>query len=375
MSKEKKHIVIDARIRPSSTGRPIARLLEHLQEIDDNHRYTIVLKRGDNWKPTKKNFTVITTRFPIFSFNPINQLLFALQLYRLKAELVYFTLTPSQPVLYFKKYMTLTHDLQMLRFNRKGRFPGWLHNVRMYGYKTLLWQAHRRAKHIVVPSQYTADSVNKYHLFTNRKTTVALLASEPPLPGRAKPPVNEPKNFIMYTGSAFPHKNLDRLVSAFCILKEQHPDLQLVFVGKYEFYMKKLEKFAKKQNCNEDIIFANKDGFVEDETLKWYLQNARAYIFPSLFEGFGLTGLEAMVHGCPVVSSSATTLPEVHGDAAHYFDPEDIHDMAAKIDEVISNEALRKKLIAKGYENAKRFSWRRFAQQNLSIFKQLLGED
>ena len=113
-------------------------------------------------------------------------------------------------------------------------------------------------------------------------------------------------------------------------------------------------------------------GFVPDEELKWYYQNARAYVFPSLSEGFGLPGLEAMVHGCPVVSSDATCLPEVNGDAAEYFDPEDIQDMATAIDKVIANEAMRKKLIEKGYENAKRFSWRKFANQHLEVFSRLL---
>lgn len=372
MAKAKKHIVIDARIRPASTGRPIAHLLENLQELDTDHRYTILLKKDDGWKPTKKNFTVINTRFPIFSFNPVNQILFSVQLYRLKADLVYFTLTPSQPLFYVKKFMTFTHDLQMLHFNRKGRLPSWLHAIRMYGYRFLLWQAHRMAAHVTVPTEYVADAVNKYHLFTNRKTTVTLEAAEPPLPGRAREPENKPDEFIMYTGAAFPHKNLDRLVTAFGLLREQHPQLQLVFVGKREYYSKKLESFVKKQGLKDSVIFA---GFVPDEELKWYLQNARAYVFPSLNEGFGLTGLEAMVHGCPVVSSDATTLPEVHGEAAHYFDPEDIQDMTTKIDEVISNETLRKKLIEKGHENAKRFSWRRYSQQNLQLFKQLLGED
>ena len=134
-----------------------------------------------------------------------------------------------------------------------------------------------------------------------------------------------------------------------------------MLVGKRELHSKQLERWSKKIDHHEDIIFT---GFVPDEELKWYYENARAYTFPSLSEGFGLPSLEAMAHGCPVVSSNATCLPEVCGDAAHYFDPEDIHEMAQKIDEVISNEALRKKLIEKGYENIKRFSWRKFAQTN-----------
>ncbi len=370
-NKLKKHIVIDARIRRASTGRPVARLLEHLQEIDSEHRYTVLLEKSDDWQPGNKLFKVVYTRFPIFSFNILNQALYALQLRKLHPDLVYFTLTPQQPLFYFGKQATLTHDLVMLKFARPGRLPRWLHALRMKGYRLLLWSAHKKARHIVVPTQFVADDINKYHLFTNRKTTVMLEASEPPLPGKAKRPLEAPEEFIMYTGSAFPHKNLERLITAFALLKEQHPKLRLVLVGKQEYHAKKLKKWAKKQMYADDILFT---GFIEDSELKWYLENAQAYIFPSLSEGFGLTGLEAMVHGCPVVSSNATCLPEVHGDAAIYFDPLDIQEMAQKIDEVISNEALRKKLILKGYENAKRFSWRRFAQQHANMFKELLDE-
>lgn len=366
-----KHVVIDARIRRASTGRPVARLLEHLQKIDTKHHYTIILEQGDGWQPAAENFTAVYTRFPIFSFNLLNQILYSRQLYALKADLVYFTLTPQQPLFYFGKQMTLTHDLVMLRFARAGKLPEWLHKVRMKGYRLLLWSSHKRAAHVIVPTEFVADEVNKYHLFTNRKTTVALEASEPPLPGKAAAPKHQPKEFIMYTGSAFPHKNLERLVSAFCLLKEHHPSIKLILIGKREYHSNKLEQWAKKHDCFDDIVFT---GFIPDEELKWYYQHARAYVFPSLNEGFGLPGLEAMVHGCPVVSSNASCLPEVNGDAAHYFDPEDVHEMAQKIDEVISDNNLRKKLIEKGYKNVQRFSWESFAKLNLSIFKEILNE-
>jgi glycosyltransferase involved in cell wall biosynthesis len=427
MAKKKKHILIDARIRQASTGRPVARLLEHLQEIDNEHRYTILLKKGDDWTPTNKNFSAIYSRFPLFSFNPLNQVLFAWQLYKQKADLTYFTMTPQQPLFYLKKQATFTHDLVMFRFARAGRLPEWLHWVRMQGYRFLMWRAHRIAKHVFVPTEFVSDDVSKRYLFVNRKISVAYNASEPPLPGKAKTPENAPEEFIMYTGSAFPHKNLERLISAFCLLKEHHPKIKLVLVGKREYHSKQLEKWAKryskdfiatsnkrskrtirfsasnvsnntssaqkttvaspkdssaetknstlqrsKQDCYEDIIFT---GFIPDEELKWYYQNARAYVFPTLSEGFGLPSLEAMVHGCPVVASNISCLPEVNGDAAHYFNPEDIQDIAHKIDEVISNERLRSKLIKEGYENVKRFSWRRTATIQLSKFKELLNED
>jgi glycosyltransferase involved in cell wall biosynthesis len=369
--KTKKHIVIDARIRQSSTGRYMDRLIENMQGLGSEYNFTVLLKPGDSWKPSAKNFSTVACNYKPYSFNPFKQITFTLWLRKLRADLIHFTMTPQDPVFYFGKIVTTTHDLTMLKFQRSSKLPNWVSRVRMRGYRMLMWQTHKKAKHIIVPTQFVADDVNKYHLFTNRKTTVTLESSEPPLPGKPKIPENAPDNFIMYTGSAFEHKNLERLISAFCLLKEQHEDLKLVLVGKREYHSKQLEKWIKRNTRTESVIFT---GFIPDEELKWYYQNARAYVFPSLSEGFGLPGLEAMVHGCPVVSSNATCLPEVNGDAAEYFNPENIAEIAEAIDKVISSEALRKKLIAKGYENAKRFSWRKMATQTLQIYKDILGE-
>ncbi len=138
------HIVIDARIRRASTGRPIARLLERLQKLDTSNTYTVLVQPDDEWKPEAKNFKRSDCAFPIFSFNFFQQLTFAWFLYRLKADLVYFTLTPQQPLFYFKKQITLTHDLTMLRYVRAGRLPEWIHQVRMAGYRLLFWSAHKK---------------------------------------------------------------------------------------------------------------------------------------------------------------------------------------------------------------------------------------
>ncbi len=140
--------------------------------------------------------------------------------------------------------------------------------------------------------------------------------------------------------------------------------------GKREYHSEQLEKWASTQAGFSDITFT---GFVPEETLKWYYEHAKAYVFPSLNEGFGLPGLEAMTHGCPVVSSNASCLPEVHGDAAHYFDPENVDEMAQKIDEVIGNDELRRRLVTKGHANLKRFSWDAFAQTHVKVFTQLLN--
>ena len=96
-------------------------------------------------------------------------------------------------------------------------------------------------------------------------------------------------------------------------------------------------------------------------------------MFPSLSEGFGLPGLEAMCHGAPVVSSNATCLPEIYGDAAAYFDPTDSHKIAVAINNVLTDTKLRAKLIQLGYNQVKTFSWERMAKQTLNIYKTIVG--
>lgn len=364
------HIVIDARIRRASTGRPVDRLLEYLQTLDTTNKYTILLAPGDDWKPKSRRFKTVVCKYRQFSFNPLQQITFAWFLYRLKPDLVHFTMTGQQPSFYFGKQTTFTHDLTMFNYVRPGRLPKWIHWIRVYAYRFLIWQAHRKSVKIFVPTEYVRDAIAKYHLFTNRKLVITYEASEPPLTVGAKAPEDAPEEFIMYLGSSFPHKNLERLIQAFELLKPDHPALKLVLIGKREYHAKQLRKWAKAKPYFDDIIFT---GFIPDAEAKWYYEHARAYVFPSLSEGFGLPGLEAMVHGCPVVSSNSTCLPEVYGEAAHYFDPEDTEDMATKIHEVLTKESLRTKLIENGYKQVRKFSWQKMTEQHVEVFNSILG--
>src|SRR5439155_192079 len=106
--------------------------------------------------------------------------------------------------------------------------------------------------------------------------------------------------------------------------------------------------------------------------LRWFYENTAAYVFPSLSEGFGLPPLEAMWHGAPIVSSNATCLPEVNKDAAHYFDPLDVQEMADKISEVIESPDLQNELRKKGQNLVKTYSWERMAKQTLDVFNKAL---
>ena len=126
---------------------------------------------------------------------------------------------------------------------------------------------------------------------------------------------------------------------------------------------------AKRLGVADSVIFT---GFVTEGQLKWLFRGCKAYVFPSLSEGFGLPGLEAMMHRAPVVSSDATCLPEVYNDAAWYCNPLDVHDIARSIDEILTNTELRNKLIRRGRQRAKEFSWQRMAQETYDVYKRAL---
>src|SRR5207244_3436993 len=148
----------------------------------------------------------------------------------------------------------------------------------------------------------------------------------------------------MYVGRPNPHKNLGRLLEAFSLVKQSVPDVHLVLAGKEDSLFRHHAHEVNRLGI-PDVHFT---GYVDDGQLRWLYDHTEAYIFPSLSEGFGLPGLEAMAHGAPVISSNATCLPEIYGDAAKYFDPLDVDDMAKAIKTVLSKPELRKEMVALG---------------------------
>ena len=363
------HIVIDARIRRTSTGRYVDRLLAHLQDIDHYHKYTILLQPDDPWKPTAKNFHTATCPFPQFSFNPMDQIRFAAQLYRLKPDLVHFTMT-QQPLLYFGHIVTTTHDLTMFEFVRRGKTHPFVYRLKLRLYKAMMWVAHRKSRWIIAPTKTVAKDIATMQPFTTHKLAVTYESTEPPLPVAAVQPVGVEGDFLLYVGTAFPHKNLPTLIEAFDQLVKTFPKLKLALTGKKEIHYEELETWASTHPSRTSIIFT---GFVSDESLKWLYQHCKAYVFPSLSEGFGLPPLEAMAHGAPVVASGASCIPEILGDAAYYFNAKSEKDIAEKVTDVLKDAKLRDKLIAAGNEQVKKYSWKKMAEETLVIYKSSLS--
>ncbi|MCL4352862.1 glycosyltransferase family 4 protein, partial [Patescibacteria group bacterium] len=179
----------------------------------------------------------------------------------------------------------------------------------------------------------------------------------------------EDYRYFLYVGNAYPHKNLKRLLLAFQKIKNTNKDLKLVFVGREDYFYKRLKINVHKMGFNKDVVFA---GWVSNQELFYLYKNAIAAIVPSLMEGFGLPALEAMASGCLVLASDTPSLKEICKDAAIYFDPYDVNDLREKMRKVYLNDIYHlSEKKEKGLERAKAFSWRKMAEETLEVYNTL----
>lgn len=362
------HIAIDARIINSSTGRYVERLLHYLQTIDTTTQYTVLVRAKDSnyWKPTADNFTVKVAEYDNYSF--AEQIGFKKFLDELHADIVHFCM-PQQPIFYTGKHITTVHDLSLLKTYNSDK--NWLifHLKQLVG-RFVFRRVIKSSSQIITISEYTKKDILDFVKIPKEKISITLEAADI-FVDKIRPYDHPFKRFILYVGQQSDYKNIKRLGDAHQKLLETYPDLGLILVGKKNASVLKNESYFTRKNYT-NILFTD---FIEDNQRDWLYTQCAAYIFPSLLEGFGLPGLEAMGYGAPVVSSNATSLPEIYQDAAIYFDPRDTDDMARAISEVLSNESLRQALIVKGSSQVRKYSWERMAQQTHSVYMKALQKD
>lgn len=359
-------IAIDAREYTTTTGRYMFRLLQYLDKTDSQHDYIILLKPGNMGLYEYKNPRFRKVACPHKEFTFDEQIGFKKQLERLKPDLVHFGMV-QQPVWYRGKTVTTMHDLTTIRFRNPAKNQV-IMALKQQVYKWVNKRAARKAAAIITPTEFVKNDVVKFTGVHPDKVTVtyesADTITDQPEPVEAL----TGKQFIMYVGRPMPHKNLWRLIQAFRLLQKDNPKLHLALAGKKDILYQQIEDRVRAEGIN-NVIFTD---FVSEGQLRWMYENCAAYVLPSLSEGFCLPGLEAMRHGAPVVSSNATCLPEVYGDAVHYFDPLDVPKMAAAIQDVLTNKDLRNNLILKGYDQVAKYSWQRMAEQTLAVYNQAL---
>ncbi len=364
-----KKIAIDARELRTSSGRYIERLLHYLQQIDNGHEYVVLLKPEDfdGWQPTNKHFKKVTAPFKEFTF--AEQIGFSRQVKSLNADLVHFAFV-QQPVYLRSKVVTTMHDLTTTKFRNpsKNRL---VFTAKQQVYKQVNKLVAHKSAFVITPSEYVKDAVAKFAHINSRKIFVTYESADKITDEPVKiEQLTDKDSYIMYVGRPLPHKNLENLIAAFTMLKTTHPDLKLVLAGKKDTLYKRISRDVDNAGIT-DVIFTD---FVSEGQLRWLYEHTAAYVFPSLSEGFGLPGLEAMIHGAPVVSSNATCLPEIYGDAAEYFNPLEPFEIASAVARVIDDSKHASKLRQLGRLQAAKYSWKRTAEQTLDVYKQVLGE-
>jgi glycosyltransferase involved in cell wall biosynthesis len=180
--------------------------------------------------------------------------------------------------------------------------------------------------------------------------------------------------FLLYAGRISPHKNLVRIIQAFAALKTelekqaQYPDLKLIIIGDELSKHPDLRRAVIRSGVQNDVRFM---GFIPIEMLRVFYDAAKVFVFPSLYEGFGLQPLEAMAHGTPVVTSNTSALPEVVGSAAVLVNPENVFEIMRALHRVLVDQSVRERIRRRGYEQAKKFSWDASAQRILEVYQEV----
>ncbi len=366
------HIVLDARLYRRSTagiGRYSRELIKELAAIDDHNHYTVLLTPDDaaEWATYSANFKKMVV--PIKHFSLAEQFQLPGILDSLKPDLVHF-LNFNHPLLYKGKFIATIHDLTMNFFpTGRQKLP-----ILRQAYLMVMKHAAIAANAVIVPTQTVKDDVVRSYGALPQTIHVTYEGVEQPAGAVAKPKadyfkqIGITKPYILFVSQWRPHKGLGVLVEAFAKIRQQH-DVQLVITGKANPSFPEIPALIEASSERAHIVTP---GFVDDQMLEALYAGANLFVFPSWYEGFGLPPLEAMALGLPVAASNSSVMPEVLGDAAVYFDAHSANDMAQVISSTLANPGLLTQLRQKGPVQAKRYSWRKMAEETLAVYKKVV---
>ncbi len=383
-----KRIGIDARFYGpigKGLGRYTEEIVNNIIKIDRENEYIIFLRKENfnDLRCDSESVKKILVNINWYSW--AEQIIFPYFIWREHLDLMHFTHF-NVPIFCPVKFIVTIHDLILTKYPTK-RSVWQLYWLKNLGYLTVIWLAVWRAKKISTASQYSkSDLIGRFKIkpekifVVNYGTANLALGNDLQFVKKLDNKkillsYNIIGNFILYVGNAYPHKNLEALAEVFSEFYKKHHDFRLVLVGREDYFYRCLKQKAKEMGLwsenylTSPVIFA---GYVPDVELEILYQQATFYIFPSLYEGFGLPPLEAMTKGCPVLSSDKSCLPEILGNAALYFNPNDKNDMLVKMEKITVDKKLREVLIKRGYVQSKKYNWQKCAKQTLEIYKSIL---
>jgi len=265
-------------------------------------------------------------------------------------------------------FVVSVHDISF------RRYPAFFSPRDRLLFATLLPLTLRRAKAVLTLSGHAKAELEDVYPWLDGRVYVTPLAPNPMYRKIADPQILERvclryglcHDFVMAVGNLQPRKNLVRLIQAFAKVKEELDGCQLVIVGKAQWRASNVHSLVESLGLTKDVRFT---GYVPDQDLLALYNATKAFVYPSLYEGFGLPILEAMACGTPVISSNAASLPEVAGDAAILVDPQSEDDLASAILHVVTDASLAEELVTAGSQHVGQFSWRKTATQTIEIYE------
>lgn len=380
-------IAIDVRrVRDFGVGTYIRNLLRALGTVGAAHSYELICSPGDvaQFADLPGNFrTVIYARN---DWSRLDHFSLPRLLRSLKVDLTHIPFH-RVPLFLPKPYVVTIHDLSSLFFDEAS---GLLHEAHVFRLRRGL----ERAGRIIAVSGATERDVtnlapgaaNRIRLiynapdpqFMERRGTADGVVPGPRDAARERHRILERYQirypFLLYAGSIRPQKNIPRLIEAFAVARDNlkdhrgYSDLRLIIIG---------DEISRHPDVRRAVIMSRVEhcvrflGFVPFDTLRVFHELATAFVFVSLYEGFGLPPLEAMASGTPVIASSVSSLPEVVGGAARLVNPENVFDIANGITEVLLDDKLRQDMVVKGRRQAAKFSWTRTAEQVVRVYEEL----
>jgi glycosyltransferase involved in cell wall biosynthesis len=372
------HIAINAHLlsgrawyRSAGVHQYIYQLLRHLEQADEEMRYTILL--GEGVLPPDVSLTQLRSRWR--TSRPAvriawEQMVQPWVLRQIRADLVHEPVFIA-PLFNACPTVITIHDLSFIRLPHLFRPANRL-------YLTLMTRlSARRARRLIAVSAHTATESAKLLSVPEERIDVIYHGVNPafrPLPGDKVEAFRQhqglPERFVLCVGTLEPRKNHTRLVEAFARIHDGKT--KLVLVGGRGWLHDELFARVKTLGLSDDVIFP---GYVMNEDLPLWYNAATAFAYPSLYEGFGMPILESQACGTPVVASNAPPLPEAAGDAALLADPYDVEMLAARLNQILTDETLRFELRERGLAHASQFTWTRTAQETVRAYRHAASTD
>lgn len=321
-------------------------------------RFIIYLKnKPNNDLPLENNFF----QYKIIPGNFLwTQIFLPLNLYKNKNIDIFFSPAHYSPRFSPVKTVVTIHDLSFLYFPKDFLLKD------LYQLKFWTKYSIKKANKIIAVSKTTKKDIIRNYQISEKKVEVIYNGFEKTSTIKTKKFALKIQNkpYILYVGTIQPRKNIDVLIEAFSKFKLLYPNYQLIIAGKKGWLYKDIFQKVINFGLEDSVFFTD---YVSENQLIFLYKNAFCLVMPSLYEGFGIPILEAMNFDCPVISSYSSSLPEIAGDAAIYFDPKNPFDLVEKLKLLKEDLKLKKDLIKKGKNRIKEFSWKKTAEQTLNL--------